>query len=182
MLDQRKFSHPGEIVQFIHLTDLHYRNDHPFQKALTDALIIDLQGQVASGISPDFLVLSGDLVNNPDDPGIYQEFDTHFLRPVLTALNFRPAQVILCPGNHDVSHKAVAEWTDQRSQLKADLAARSSTDLGGFLKSGPMQSYLKAISSGFYSLAQKYGASWSDPAAHVYSFEDQKVSFVARQK
>ena len=42
MLDQRKFSHPGEIVQFIHLTDLHYRNDHPFQKALTDALIIDL--------------------------------------------------------------------------------------------------------------------------------------------
>jgi 3',5'-cyclic AMP phosphodiesterase CpdA len=166
-------------VQFIHFTDLHYRNDNPFQKALTEALIIDLQGQVASGISPDFLVFSGDLVNNPDDPGIYQEFDTHFLKPILTSLNFRPEQVILCPGNHDVSHKVVAEWTDQRSQLKADLASRSSTDLGGFLKSGPMQSYLKAISRGFYSLAQKYGASWSDPAAHVYSFEDQKVSFVS---
>ena len=57
-------------MQLLHLTDLHYTTDQPFQKALIEALLNDLKYRVADGFTPKFIVFSGDIVHNPDDTGI----------------------------------------------------------------------------------------------------------------
>ena len=47
------------------------------------------------------------------------------------------------------------------------------------LKTGPFQSYMRSISSGFFALTERFGAVWQNPIAHTHSFPDQKISFVA---
>jgi hypothetical protein len=66
-------------MHILHLTDLHYQTNNPFQKNLIAALLADLK---SNGSSPDFVVFSGDLVKNPDDPEIYSHFRKEFLTPV----------------------------------------------------------------------------------------------------
>jgi hypothetical protein len=165
-------------MKLVHLSDLHYASNKPFQIALTDALLKDLDQSVAGGFTPDFIVFSGDIVHNPDEPGIYEAFDTNFLMPVLKFANLTTQEVVFCPGNHDVSHKTVGEWSSQREQLKAAMA-RDNDELAKLLKTGPFQSYLKAISIGFFTLANRCGSAWANSLTHVSSFPNHKVSFVA---
>jgi hypothetical protein len=165
-------------MQLLHLTDLNYTSDQPFQKALIEALLNDLKQRVADGFAPKFIVFSGDIVHNPDETGIYEAFETNFLRPVLAAIKLNEKEVIFCPGNHDVSQKTIKEWSSLREQLKSAMAADHDT-LTKFLKTGPLQSYLKTVSSGFFALADRCGSAWANPLTHVYSFPDHKVSFVA---
>ena len=165
-------------MQLLHLTDLHYTSSQPFQRALFEALLKDLKQRVTDGFSPEFIVFSGDIVNNPDEPNIYQEFETDFLKPLLVVVNLTEREVIFCPGNHDVSHKAIRAWQDQREQLKATMAGDHEA-MTKLLKTGPFQSYITSISSGFFALTERCGSAWANPLAHTYSFANHKVSFVA---
>jgi hypothetical protein len=165
-------------MQILHLTDLHYARGQPFQKSLAEALLKDLKQQIADGFSPEFIVFSGDIVNNPDDVGIYEEFDAIFLKPVLSAVKLTEKEMILCPGNHDVSQKALKEWADEREKLKKALTS-DPAELSGLLKTGPFQSYAKEISRGFFALAERCGHKWQSAFAENYCFPNQKVCFVA---
>jgi predicted MPP superfamily phosphohydrolase len=73
----------GEAVHFFHVTDLHFAKNSPFQRALIESLLLDAKSLLANGATPNFLVFSGDLVNNPDDPNTYGDFETSFLQPLL---------------------------------------------------------------------------------------------------
>jgi predicted MPP superfamily phosphohydrolase len=125
-------------MQILRLTDLHYSPDRPFQKALIEALLKDLKQQVADGFSPGFIVFSGDLVDNPDEIGVYQEFEAKFLRPLLLAVNLVEKEVVFCPGNHDVSHTVLRDWSDERKKLKAALTL-DPAELSKLLKSGTVR-------------------------------------------
>jgi hypothetical protein len=165
-------------MQILHVTDLHYAPDQPFQKALIEALLKDLRQRVADGFSPEFVVFSGDLVHNPDEVGVYEEFEAQFLRPLLLAVNLDEQEVVFCPGNHDVSQTALEDWSHEREKLKAAMTS-DPAELSKLLQTGPFQSYIKAINSGFFALAERWSGPWQNPLAHTYSFPDQKVSFVA---
>lgn len=178
MIVGSRFEQPGRAMQFLHLTDLHYTSGQPFQKALIEALLKDLKQQIADGFSPEFVVFSGDIVNNPDEADVYAEFETNVLNPVLGAVNLNEKETVFCPGNHDVSHRAVKEWADQREQLKAAMAGDHDA-MTNLLKTGPFQSYIRAISGGFFALVERCGSPWPNPLTHTYSFSKHKVSFVA---
>jgi predicted MPP superfamily phosphohydrolase len=162
-------------VEILHLTDLHYQLDNPFQKQLIKALLTDLK---TDGFSPDYIVFSGDLVQNPDDPNIYNHFYENFLAPVSSAVGLTDRQIVLCPGNHDVSHRLLTDWGDTRAKVK-DVLAGDNDALDKFLKSDPAQSYVRQICSGFFKLAERCGHAWPDPLSHIYSFPDENVAFVA---
>ena len=164
-------------MQFLHLTDLHYVTDQPFQKALIGALLKDVKQQVSKGFSPEFVVFSGDIVHNPDTPDIYDAFEVNFLKPLLAAVNLTEREVVFCPGNH-VSHRAVKEWSEQREQLRVAMAG-GSDQFTKLIKTGPFQSYIREINTGFFALAERCGCPWENPLAHTYSFTHQNVSFVA---
>jgi predicted MPP superfamily phosphohydrolase len=111
-------------MQFLHLTDLHYSKNSPFQIELIKRLVEDLKKLIASGVAPDLVIFSGDLVNDPDEPNIYEEFEEKFLAPVLGAISLRPNDIIFCPGNHDVSRKEITEWSDERKRLAITQKSR----------------------------------------------------------
>lgn len=165
-------------MQIIHITDLHYTRNSPFQLALIEALLIDLKKLMDGGASPDFLVFSGDLVNDPDESDIYAEFDEKFLKPLLDTILVRATNVVFCPGNHDVSRKEIAEWADERKKLVAAMEA-SQAALDGHLRLAPTIAYARAIGAGFFELTKRYGHEWTSPYTKTYNFPDKGVSFVA---
>lgn len=178
MLQLSSFSPFEGSMQIIHLTDLHYTRNSPFQIQLIQALRVDLKKIMDDGASPDFLIFSGDLVNDPDEAGIYDEFEERFLKPVLEILLLSSADVIFCPGNHDVSRKAIGEWADERKKL-VEAMDKSQQALNDHLKLAPTIAYAYAISSGFFDLAKKYGHEWTNPYTKAYNFAGKSVSFVA---
>ncbi|UYO41489.1 metallophosphoesterase [Rhodopseudomonas palustris] len=165
-------------MQFIHITDLHYTINNPFQKALINSLLQDIQIELKTGAAPDFLVFSGDLVNNPDEPNIYDQFEEHFLSPLLNALGLPPSSAILCPGNHDVSHRSLTQWSDERARL-ATAINNGQPVLDAYISTGPAEAFARALSSGFFDLAARCGHEWKNPFSHHYSFPEKQASFIA---
>jgi predicted phosphodiesterase len=163
-------------MRLLHITDLHYAPNNPFQTALIKALLDDLKIQFAKDPA-ELIVFSGDLVNNPDEQQIYAEFEKHFLTPVLTTVDLKPTDVVFCPGNHDISFKAVGEWGDERKKMIAAL--RDPDALAKHLAAAPTKSYVAELSAPFFELVKRHGANWDSSLSHVYNFPDRKASFVA---
>jgi len=98
-------------MQLLHVTDLHYTSDQPFQRAVIEALIRDVRQRVSDGFSPEFVIFSGDIVHNPDEERIYETFEQTLLKPLLATVNLTEKHTIFCPGNHDISRKTVEQWS-----------------------------------------------------------------------
>lgn len=165
-------------MQVLHLTDLHFRREQAFQKQLIKALLDDIRQKVADSLSPDAIVFSGDLVQNPDDSDIFKHFAELFFYPLLSAVRLTSKEVVFCPGNHDVSFRTVNEWSAERSNVQEHLGNVDSLD--NYLKAGPAKAYVRAISAGFFDFLNSIGQSWDhQPLNHVYNFPAHKFSFVA---
>jgi hypothetical protein len=164
-------------MEFLHFTDLHYKDGSPFQVELIRRLLPDLKAVRDKSYNPEFLVFSGDLVDNPDDPNIYSLFETNFLRPVLEALHLPDSMVVLCPGNHDIS------WTAQKARNLAYTSIQATLGnqdtLSDRIKQDDFRAYATDIASGFFALASRYAGAWSNPFYKVYSFGAKKISFLA---
>lgn len=94
--DHRPNRNASPRMRLLHITDLHYAKNSPFQVNLIKALLSDLRVQAAA--EPlDLVVFSGDLVNNPDEPNIYEELEKNFLGPVLATIALKPSDVIFAP-------------------------------------------------------------------------------------
>lgn len=165
-------------MRLVHITDLHFTRGNAFQTALLRSLLDDLDRLRQKGFEPDFLVFSGDLVNNPDEADIYPEFERVVLEPILSKLGITRTETIFCPGNHDVSQRALREWADERQRLVEAMASGQSK-LDQYLRLEPAKVYARAISSGFFDLAGRCGHRWQSPFAHHYSFPKKKIGFVA---
>ncbi|KRR02202.1 hypothetical protein CQ12_18405 [Bradyrhizobium jicamae] len=176
--DKLQSEKEGLTLRLIHITDLHFTRGNAFQKALTASLLVDAKTLYDSGFAPDFVLFSGDLVNNPDEAGIYKECEEAVIRPLLDVFRLAPSQLILCPGNHDVSHRALKEWADERTKLAGAMAA-SQSRLDQHLTLAPTVAYARALSEDFFDLSRRCGHIWINPFAHCYNFPKQRVSFVS---
>jgi hypothetical protein len=142
------------------------------------SLLKDFRKLYDSGYVPDLLIFSGDLVNNPDDSSIYEDFETQFLQPVTKALRVRSDEVIFCPGNHDVSHGALKQWQDERRKLVEAMAGDQS-GLDRHLAAQPTKAYVTALSAGVFELAKRCGNTWENPFVRFYSYPTKQISLVA---
>jgi hypothetical protein len=164
------------LLEFVHLTDLHYASS-AFQNELIKQLLKDLKSEKAKGANPAFVLISGDLVGNPEVPGIYPSFETNFLLPVLDALQISSSRVLLCPGNHDVNRAVQRENQLVYQSLQKSLGdqafltvEQSRSELGR---------YAKQISEAFFDVASRYGGMWESPFAKIHCFDAEKVAFIA---
>ena len=164
-------------VEIVHITDLHFQNHNPFQAALIEALVKDLEVEKSKGLSADLLIISGDLVNNPEDKDIYHEFETKFLKPVLKSLELASSRVVLCPGNHDLSFLNIRSrqmiYSTLQNQGKDQKYISMAAD------GAELRDYATAISSGFFTLAEKYGGKWDNPFYKTYDFAELNVGVLA---
>lgn len=165
-------------MRLIHITDLHFTCTNAFQQALIEAMLKDFGRLYESGYVPDFLVFSGDLVNNPDEKNVYQTFEKAFLLPVLQVLRLAPEEVIFCPGNHDISRSSLEQWKDERRKL-VQAMSEDQSGLDRHLAAAPTKAFAFALSAQFFELANRCGNPWDNPFVHTYSYPAKKVGFIA---
>src|ERR1700722_18663537 len=77
----------------LHLSDLH------FGRQVLDRNLLPSLKESIKDIGPDFLVVSGDIANNPRRASMREA--SKFISELATYCNIRPGRVLTVPGNHD---------------------------------------------------------------------------------
>ena len=89
-------------IRWLHLSDFHVGKDEYAQRCLFDEIIRHVTGRVAAGQSPDFLFITGDIVNK-GRANEYDEFCYNFLLPLQEVIAAGiETRTFTVPGNHDV--------------------------------------------------------------------------------
>jgi 3',5'-cyclic AMP phosphodiesterase CpdA len=148
-------------MRTIHLSDLHFSHDdvsqHNFLRGpLTDSLR-RLKDEIGS---IDSVIVSGDLVNNPDEADVYLRL-LDFLDEVSTAVSAPIETFVFCPGNHDVSRRALEEHSTFRGGLIPHLDDQNY--LCNLYQKGRLSAYATAIQASFFAFCDLLGHPWEDP-------------------
>ena len=102
----------GRIFRILHLSDLHFTADAGKDREVRswcDSLLTDIKGCLPRGPQSDtFIVISGDLTFS----GQKSEFKAagEFLSTLLLATQVPKNQLLLVPGNHDISRLESSRW------------------------------------------------------------------------
>lgn len=101
------YPHPKKMIySFLHVSDLHYRNNWPEGIDVVFRCFID-DVKVQLGNFPNcYLTFSGDLVQSSGESSAYESLATLISGPLLD-LGIPPERRICVPGNHDVSRNAL---------------------------------------------------------------------------
>jgi len=106
-------------MNILHITDFHYSNEpknQPAQIRFVDAFI---KSVIESKAKIDFIFFTGDLVYSGEHFTDFMEVQELFIEPLCEALKIDRANVMICPGNHDVHrgqelegiHKIIGDLT-----------------------------------------------------------------------
>ena len=98
-------------VKILHISDLHFRAPNELDKNIYQSdpeFCKEFIGYIKKNIGGiDYLVFTGDAINQ----GYVKAFDDakKFLEEIITELNIRKSQIMLCMGNHDFKWTELAE-------------------------------------------------------------------------
>ena len=98
-------------LNIFHLADLHCNaEDELYLKNVGSALCKDLANQVAAGINPDIVCITGDLVNKGQNAKVeYHLGRIDFSTTTERSSGVAPRRVFFVPGNHDVDQTEVSK-------------------------------------------------------------------------
>jgi len=118
-------------VTILHLSDLHYTSSsHADISIIINALLSDLIFlKKNNSVSPDFVIFSGDIVQNADVMDDFEESKTLFIDPLLNTLNLSNDLFFISTGNHDIQKTKINEYME--IGLEKKLTQRS--DLNSFI-------------------------------------------------
>ena len=90
-----------DTFRILHLSDLHISKDNnPANSSIFNALLKQIEKDINNGISPEIVVISGDIANR----GTANEYSIvkEFLDRLLDMLGLLNENIFMVPGNHDV--------------------------------------------------------------------------------
>lgn len=149
-------------ANILHLSDLHFTHDQSFNHSLyISALTNRVQQFLNSAKQPDIIVFSGDLVNDPDEEGVYENALEEFILPVLDAANLDSDRFLIVPGNHDVQRSRVREHLTTQHGLESQLDGRE--NLNNLFKKREHVAFARRKSEQFFDLVH---AIQSDKITH----------------
>jgi len=164
------------VSRILHISDLHFTTRASGKQQILNApFLADLRRVFMTSGRPDFIVFSGDLVNNPDEADVYIGL-AEFIDDLVSACGLTYDKVIVCPGNHDVSRSS-----QKRNRLKYDWIHDHVNDqqaIDDAYLAGHFDDYLREQNKGFFEFSDLLGVPWSEPLFHVYRFPQSSVTFV----
>ena len=132
-------------INLLHLSDLHFGYDGDMtaraQRELAlNALVRELQSLEAAR-QPQVLVISGDLTWQ-GRPGGYSELGVWLREKLFPATGLAAGDCVMCPGNHDVSHKKTIGPVRRTGDAEeADEVLRPENLADGFAR--PFEAFVK---------------------------------------
>jgi predicted MPP superfamily phosphohydrolase len=98
------------IITWLHLSDLHFKSGKEFEQfnrgIVLEALWRDIGNQVAKGLKPDFITMTGDVAYHGKE-GEYQLAIEQFFDPLRKVTGVPKGRLFVVPGNHDVDWDAI---------------------------------------------------------------------------
>ena len=122
--------HQPEFVTWLHISDLHYREEHGYQIDIIEkALLEDIKTTIdEKGLAPDFVAFTGDLVFSGQEKQ-YSWVEGFLSRLLQTVGITDKNRIFLIPGNHDIDRGRIDKIT-ARGALDA---LKNSEDIAEFL-------------------------------------------------
>jgi hypothetical protein len=155
-----------KTVRWLHLSDFHVGMDDYGQRKLFREICDHIKGKAEKGYIPDFVFITGDLVNKGLAPQ-YSDFFDAFLDPMLGCLGASwDGKVVATPGNHDVE-RARAPYFSREEILAKPQNAFDPTEEGQLAREQLAMRFKN------YSDLDMTGAPrrWLESKAGSYSFE-----------
>lgn len=154
-------------VTIMHLTDLHLQvGDNFGQTVVLDAFHKDLQKLADLDLKPDLLLFSGDLAKVADEPDAYYHVLELLLR-IGSSLNLDQENILICPGNHDVSRAVVGPSLPQVTKWQ-DIA-KDRDEANKLQTDASYANHVFKTFSEFRSLAEAFGQSSRVKAGQSYA-------------
>lgn len=118
------------IANILHVSDLHYSTSKAKDADLVlQALTSDLiRLNSTSGLAPDLVIFSGDLVQAGETPSEFNLANDQFVQPLLRTLSLSTEKFFIAPGNHDISRQQVRKDKVIQSGLHNQLSSRNATN------------------------------------------------------
>jgi predicted MPP superfamily phosphohydrolase len=146
-------------VRILHIGDLHLTKKRHFdQSIILSAFLSDLTTLRNRGMKPDLILFSGDLANDPDEAEIYDHALEAFFLPTFEATGLTDDELVLTPGNHDVSRSAVREQEYLQSGLLGKLIDR--TSINDFYNRDPNSSFITSKHKSFFDMKRHLSAKY----------------------
>ena len=162
----------------LHLSDIHISlsNDRELE-IVTGALIDDLEPVKSSIYRPQFVAITGDLVQDGSDYQSYLRLEEVLVEPIKHHLGLESKNIILVPGNHDVDNTYIQNNTNHLIGLRSTSSSRD--DLNGLYTNGKLKLHQSHAFKNFIDLQDSISEnSWSNEIYNVSSFEDSKIDFL----
>lgn len=134
------------MVNFLHISDLHYDKKDEEQGKIIDAFLDDLT-EIGKNRSVDFVVFSGDLVGIPTEE-CFMDVDTYFVNPLMEKLGIPKDRFIMVPGNHEVQKLNEVGEQDREKNLKDMIKSSNKiNDLINDLLDGKSKEYITKLNN-----------------------------------
>ncbi len=99
-------------INILHVGDLHIHKADLFEKdVVLEAFLLDIEKISKSGLKPDIITFSGDLVQGGDHIKDFELAFDHFIDPLCSKIGCSYERVFFTPGNHDLQRKVVEDQT-----------------------------------------------------------------------
>jgi predicted MPP superfamily phosphohydrolase len=170
-----------ERINVLYLSDAHITKHHAIdQRIVLDALVKDLKQICDSDLAPQYVVFSGDLVNDPDEPDAYDHFIEELLFPLSETISVNLDNFIFSSGNHDVSRRVCNASPMERDAIITHLGDHAYVNNLYLDNSIPrlIPEKVSAYTSFVKSLSAIQGRR-TNPFFNVWDYPSTKLSFVA---
>ncbi len=118
------------MINFLHISDLHYDDNDKKQKDIITAFVDDVS-KAYGDKNVDFVVFSGDLVRTPTEE-CFESVYEKFITPLMEQLKLAKDCFIYVPGNHEV--QKLDEMAEKSREKSFDTIYRSANDLNGLIE------------------------------------------------
>lgn len=169
-------------MNLLHVSDYHYDGNNQTADKIISAVIKSVKN---AGKSIDFILFTGDLVNTGSVPRYFNEAKDRFLKPLSDALGVEKKNVIICPGNHDISFEDI-HYSNAHIFLNE---VRKVEDLDDIVKGkgadkfiyptslDPLRNYKEFVQS-YYEENEKLDIFADLYSTHIRTYQGKKIVFV----
>lgn len=138
-------------VNILHISDLHFTKRQAYDQEMVLSAFFDDLKKISSGsLRPDLVIFTGDLVNDADEPEIYDQVFDKVLFPLITALEIDNDNFFMVPGNHDAQRSVVRRQTAVQDSLIGQLINRN--NLNSFYLKNAETKFIKNRFKNYYDL------------------------------
>lgn len=155
------------MINFLHISDLHYDNNDNRQQEIIKALLDDVSKMYGCG-NIDFVIFSGDLVGRPTEEN-FIDVDEHFVTLLMEQLMLPKDRFIIVPGNHEV--QKLDEIAEKNREKILDNLIKSGDDIDnlvGDLLTGKSLEYIGKLRN-YNNYVKKL---YSDSSETIHEYND----------